>query len=280
LRRLKSIPLFRNNHALSYTVSAMIITGTTITLVLVASIYAYQILEQQRGLSEFEVAKKSILSFNDALESVVWKLQAARSTRFTIEYGQLTLTPNTNTININATIGSQNYPLSNLTFPGSTGTVTYFISDKYVTFEDGYSSYILGNSSNILVGSNENYGRAVIKQRGSWVSILLDYRVRAMRTQVVDVDGKDVNYVDIWVIKLKMLVTQPSWSYIHDFDLKAKCTSIRTATFGAWNVSGNPNAVISVRIGSTTNSGSVPLVTTPQSQVVFNIVVAEVQVYV
>ena len=76
-----------------------------------------------------------------------------------------------------------------------------------------------------------------------------------------------------------MLVT-PSWQYVHDFDLKAKCTSIKTVTYGPYAVNSNPNAVISVRIGSTTTSGTVPLVTTAQSQVVFNVVVSEMQVYV
>jgi len=236
-------------------------------------------LEQQRGAAEFEIAKKSILSFNDALESVAWKLQASRSTRFTIEYGFLQLTPNLYVIGINATAGGSTYQLSNTTFPGSNGKIMYSISDKYISFGDGYSSYILGNSSNILVGSTDSYGRAITQQQASWVYITLDYRVRAMRTSVVNVNGRDVNYVDIWVIKLKMLVTQP-WSYINDFDLAAKCINKRTATYGPYAVNGNPNAIISVRLGSTTNSGLVPLVTTSQSQVVFNVVVSEVQVVV
>jgi len=257
----------------------MLITGTTIVLVVVASIYAYQVLEQQRGVSEFEVAQKSILSYNDALESVAWKLQSSRSTRFTIEYGFLELTPDVYTTAINATIGSSTWQLSNTSFPGSNGRIMYSISDKYVSFGDGYSAYILGNGSNVLVGSTGSYGRAVIKQQASWVSILLDYRARAISTSVINVGGKDVNYIDIWFIKLKMLVTR-SWSYIHDFDLKAKCTNIRTATYGPYPVSGNPNALISVKIGSTTDSGLVPLVTTSQSEAVFNVIVAEVQVYV
>jgi len=257
----------------------MLITGTTIVLVLVASIYAYQILEQQQGLSEFEVGQKSILSYNDALENVAWKLQASRSTRFTIEYGYLELTPNVYPVGINATVGTT-WQLSNSTFPGSNGRIRYTISDKYTTYGEGYSEYILGNSSNILVGSTDSYGRAIIQQQASWVSIILDYRVRAMRTSVVNVGGKDVNYVDIWVIKTKMVVTQP-WSYIHDFDLKAKCTSIKTVTYGPYPVNSNPEAVISVSIGSTPpTTGTVPLVTTFQSQVVFNVVVSEVQVYV
>jgi len=257
----------------------MLITGTTIILVLVASIYAYQILEQQRGAAEFEVAKKSILAFNDALENAAWKPQAIRSTRFTVEYGRLELTPNAYAIGINATVGGSSWRLSNDTFPGWSGKVTYWLSDKYTTFGEGYNNYILGNSSSIVFGSADTYGRAVINQQASWVTITLNYRARAMRTSVVNVTGRDVNYIEIWVIKLKMLRTQP-WSYIHDFDLKAKCTSIKTVTSGPFPVNGNPNAAISVSIGSTTNSGLIPLATTLNSQVVFNVVVAEIQVYV
>jgi len=271
LRRLNSIPFVRNNRALSYTVSAVLITGTTIILVLIASIYAYQVLEQQKGVAEFEVAKKSVLSFNDALENVAWTLQRARSTRFTAEYGHFELAPNAYAIGINATVGSSTWPL----FSGSSGKVAYRISNKYTSFGEGYTSYILGNSSNIIVGSTDTYGRAVISQKSGWASIALDYRVRAM-TSVVKVSGADVNYVDVWVIKLKMLVTQP-WSYVHDFDLKAKCTSVQTATNVSTQVSGSQNAMISVKIGSTTDSGSVPLVS---GKVVFNVVVSEVQVYV
>jgi len=279
LRKLKYYPFFHNNHGLSYTVSAMLITGTTILLVLIASIYAYQILEQQKGLSEFEVAKKSMLSYNDALESVAWKLQASRSTRFTIEYGLLELTPNVYSIGINATVGGSTWQLSNTTFPGTNGRIRYTISDKYTSFGSSYTAYLLGNGSNVLIGSADNYGRVLVSQESSWVSVLLDERVRAMRTSVINVAGKDVNYVDIWVIKTKMIVGQP-WSYIHDFDLKAKCLSIKTVSYGPYSVNNNPSAVISVRIGSTTSTGSVPLATTSQSQVVFNIVVSEIQVYV
>jgi hypothetical protein len=253
----------------------MLITGTTITLVLIASIYAYQILEQQKGLSEFEVAKKSILSYNDALESVAWKLQASRSTRFTIEYGLLELTPNASSIGIDAKVGSSTWTLYN----GTNGRIRYTISDKYTSFGSSYTDYLLGNSSNVLIGSADNYGRILVSQESSWVSVLLDQRVRAMRTSVINVAGKNVSYVDIWVIKTKMIVGQP-WSYIHDFDLKAKCLSIKTVSYGPYSVNNNANAVISVRIGSTTSTGSVPLVTTAQSQVVFNVVVSEIQVYV
>ena len=271
MRRL-SIPLLRNNRAASYAISAVIITATTVTLVLVASIYAYQIMDLQKAAAEFEVAKKSILAFNDALENIAWKPNAARSTRFTVKYGQLELMPGTQLpVSLNVTVnGSTQTILTN-----TTGFLRYSLSDKYVTFGDGYTSYILGNSSSLIIGSTASYGRAVVNQQSGWVTVTLDYRVRAMRTSVtwVPAIGQYVNYVDIWFIKLKI----DKWfTYINEFDLKARCLSVTSATY-SFNVVGNQDGQIGVRIGSSSSSASIALVS---GKVVFNVVTALVKVIV
>jgi len=41
-----------------------------------------------------------------------------------------------------------------------------------------------------------------------------------MRTSVILVNGVQTNYVDVWVIKLSMLVPN-AWSYVNEFDLQA-----------------------------------------------------------
>jgi len=99
------IPLLRHNKAVSYTISALIITGVTTSLVIVAAMYAYQVLEQQRGGAEFEVAKKSILAFDDALQDAAWKLNASRAARFKIGFGILELIPDAMNLTVTATIG-------------------------------------------------------------------------------------------------------------------------------------------------------------------------------
>lgn len=276
LRTLKYIPFIRHNRALSYTISAILITSTTVVLVLAAFLYAYQVLNRQRGASEFEVIQKSFLSFDDALESVAWKPGASRFTRFTAEYGYLELIPSLNGISINATVNGQSKPLSNATFPGMTGAIKYWLDTSYVSYELGYQSYIIGNNSSVVGGSTDSYGRGVINQQPSWISVTLDYRVRAMRTSVLNVSGVKTNYVDIWVIKLKMLVTS-AWSYIHDFDLTARCVSVKTVSY-QYDVS-TANSLVSVRIGSSPASQiSIPL--DVPGRVVFNVVLAEVQVNV
>ncbi len=274
--------LLQHKRAVSYTVSAIIITATTLTLVLVASIYAYQVLEQQRGATEFDVAKESLLTFNDALESVAWKTGAVRSSRFTVEYGYLQVIPNgtqdSRSVTINATVGGNTTTL----YSNSTGFLQYFLSNRYISYGEGYSSYILRDSSTVNDGSTGGYGRAVVEQQSGWVTITLDYQVRAMKTSVINVTigatETPVNYVDIWVIRLVTAGTVSTpWSYIHDFNLKARCLSVQTTSYEWPYQVQSGNATISVRIDDATSSTNVPLVA---GNVVFNIIVSEVQVSV
>jgi hypothetical protein len=157
-----------------------------------------------------------------------------------------------------------------------TGIIKYWLSTEYVTFGSDYESYILGNSSSLISSSSDSYGRAVINQQPGMVSMTLDYRVRAMRTSVIDVGGVQTNYVDIWVIKLSMLVPN-AWSYVNEFDLQAKTLSVTTASH-RFNGVTDQTSVISVQIGSIPAS-QVPVTLVPGT-VVFNVVVADVQVNV
>jgi hypothetical protein len=275
VRRLTFFPFLKHNKAASYTLSAMIMTAVTVALVLAAFVYAYQMLEQQRGVSEWEIAKKSILAYNDALENVAWKPGAVRSTRFTAQYGYLQLIPNANNITISATVNGVAQSLSNATYPGTTGIIKYWLSTEYVSFGPDYESYILGNSSSLISSSSDSYGRAVINQQPGMISMTLDYRVRAMRTSVIDVGGVQTNYVDIWVIKLSMLVPN-AWSYVNEFDLQAKTLSVTTASHRFTGVT-NQTSVVSVQIGNTAGQLAVTLV---PGTVVYNMVVADVQVNV
>lgn len=263
------MPLLRQNKAVSYTMSALIITAVTVALVIATSVYAYQVLERQRGGAEFEVAKESILAFNDALENVAWKPKSSRSVRFTVEYGTLELIPDAVILNVSATLGGSEIPLNST----STGLVRYSIENRYVNLGEGYESYILGNENLIVTEGTESLGRALIEQESGWVSITLSYRTRAMRGSVIEVGGTDVNYVNVWVVK----VVIEYWStYIHDFDLKARCLNVKTSALGPYTVDpGVDNCTIHVQSEGEASSTIIPLVL---GKVVFNVIVAEVEV--
>jgi hypothetical protein len=264
----------QNNSAVSYAISAVIMTAAIISLVLVASSYAYQILEQQRGATEFDVARKSILAFNDALENIAWKPQASRSARFTVNYGQLELKPNVPLI-VNVT----DYP--NASYSDETGYVIYSTKTTYANFGEGYQSYFLGNNRTLSDGAG-SYGRASIEQNSGWVYIPLTYGVRAMKTSTINVTDGDhqvrVNYVDIWITKIDIA----KWStYIGDFDLKARCLDIETFSTPAYIVNGeNRNCNVTAQLGIEPLNWTLIRLDDDADQVVFNFVVATVQVSV
>jgi len=259
----------QDRKAVSPAISTVIITAVTIVLVLVTGTYATQVLERQRGASEFETVQKTIATFDDALRDVAWKRDSSRSTRFTVKYGQLILYSNLS-LRVNVT----DYPSAS--YSTVTGFVQYAISTQYITYGDGYESYLLGDNNTLATSSTQSSGQCVVRQAGSWLNITLDYRVRALKTYTTTVNGTTVSYVDIWIIKVK--VPHPS-AYVNDFDLTARSLNIAAITFAG--AGGNGYAVtggkcdVKVDLGSYSNTSSIAL---DGDKVVFNFLIAEVQV--
>jgi len=272
MRRLQ-LPFLRQNKAVSYAISAVIITAVTATLVMMVAIYAYHVLDQQRGEAEFEVAKKSILAFDDALQDAAWKLSASRAARFKIDFGILELIPDATNLTVTATIDGVHH-LESI----STGVIRYSLSTQYVTFGENYTSYVLGDSNLVVTDSTKSLGRALIEQKPALVDITLNYRVRAMRTSCLNVSGTMVNYVSVWLIR----VVSDSTSHYSNFDLKARCSNITTYTKGPYNVTTAGNYPITVESESEPVSPSNPPVDIwlDKGKVVFSVIVAEVRVSV
>jgi len=281
---MRTIHFFVQNRAISYTLSALIMTVTTVSLVLAASIYAYQVLDQQRGSAEFQVAVKSILAFDDALENVALKTNGTLSSRFTVQYGELRIIPETssgaNTIQVYADVGGSDYEL----YSGKSCLLSYYLKNSYVNYGEGYKSYILGDESALLCGicgSTGSYGRAVVMQHSGWVNVTLDFRVRAMLTsRILDtMRGRYVNYVDVWVIRTEVHPSLRSYSYyayLNDFDLKARSLSVETISKGPYvPVSGS--ATLDVTVGKTMSTCTFSIASA--EDVMFNVIVARVQVY-
>jgi len=261
--------LRKNRKAASPAISMVIITAVTIVLVIVTGTYAYQVLDRQRGASEFDAVKKSFITLDDAIRDVAWDIDSSRSARFTVKYGFLELNPGTNLKGLPLSVTIEEY--SEAAYSSYTGYVRYNISTDYFTLGNGYKSYLFGDSKTAVSKSAENFGVALIEQSSRWVSLTLCYRVRAMKTSVVQVGGETVNYVEISIIKLNAT----KWStYIGDLDLAARNMAITTQTYGPFNVAGDNTCTVKVRLGESTGSVDLSL---DAGKVVFNFVIAEVQ---
>ncbi len=260
----------RKDQAASPAISTVIITSVTVILVLVAGSYARQTLERQRGASEFEAAKKSIQTFDDAARDVAWDRGGFRSVPFTFEYGHLEVVPNAFPLQIDVI----EYPSVQAGMQ-QTGYIRYRISTKYITLGAGYESYILGNNETVVSTGTESLGCALVTQESGRINTALKYRVRAMRTSIYNVsEGEEytlVNYVDILIVK----ITSSNRSiYTGEFDLVAQNKGINTTSYGPFLVNGN-DCTISVSLGASSSSVNLDLV---DGKVVFNFIVANVEV--
>ncbi len=261
-------PFVSEKLGVSYTISAVIMTATAITLTLVAASYAYQVLEQQRGANEFDATLKSFLAFNDALENVAWKPEASRSSRFTVNYGQLELIPN-QLLEVNV------IDYAGAGYQGSTGYIRYSTRTKYANFGEHYHSYFLGNNMTLSTGSG-TYGRGAITQNSGWIHLTLMYGVRAMKASTIETAQGTVNNVDIWIIAINIAKSSTN---IGTFDLKAKCLDVTTLSWAGGDGNGylvvNGRCTIAVQLGDAVDTATIEL---DGNRVVFNFVIATVQV--
>ncbi|MGB9740232.1 MAG: hypothetical protein ACP5IM_01785 [Candidatus Bathyarchaeia archaeon] len=259
----------KNKTAVSPAISTVIITSITIVLVLVASTYAYQILERSRGAAEFSTAKKAVMAINDAVENIAWKQQSSRSTHFVASYGILELIPNALNLTVNVQVGANSQSTS-----FSTGIIKYSTKIDYVNYGNGYKEYIIGNESAIVSRSSESFGQALIEQQSDWIDIKLDFRACAMKTREENVGGTTVTYVDVWIITLEIA---NRFGYKGEFDVTTRCKSV-TATSIQFNTLEGQTAVVSASFGEEWHSWTTPPLRS--GVVVFNFIVSTVEVTV
>ncbi len=265
--------MISNRRGVSYAISAVIMTAAIVVLVFVTSIYTYQVLEQQRGAAEFQVVEKSILAFDDALENIAWKPQGTRSTRFSVNYGELELIRNI-PLQVQVTGYDGGYNTT-------TGMVRYNTQSRYINFGDNYSDYILGDNQLISNGTG-SFGRALVEQGSGWVTLSLFYGIRAMETSTVNVNESGqlmlVSYVDVWIIQIDPVGEQ---KHIGEFDLRAGCLDVVTYPSNPYTVTEENRAFnVSVQLGDNDPYQSLIELNPSADRVVFNFVVTTVRVTV
>lgn len=265
--------LRRNGKGVSPAISTVIITAATIVLVLVASQYAYRIMEQNKGAAEFASAKKAMLKLNDSIWYVSDKPQASRSTQFEANYGVIALVPNA--LNLTVTVGVagnfKSYPTI------TSGLIKYCISTDYVNYGNGYKEYILGNETVIVSRATDDLGQIVIEQQSGRVSVVLSYRVYVAKTYETVSYGQNVTYVDIRMIKI---VIPKASSYAGTLDVIAKCMGCSAQDSYVFAV---PSDGLTATVNAKVNEGSWYSWVSPPLRkgiVVFNFIVSVVNISV
>ena len=253
----------RNRKAASPAVSMVIITAATVVLVLVSSLYALQILKRQEAQAEFETTQNSILAFDDALRDIAWDRDGSRSVRFTTQYGNMRLIDASKNFTITASgiAGVFNHVFS-------TAVVRYQMPVGYGISGTG-SYYLLGDYRTVVSRISDTSGQALLVHESELSSITLNYRVRVSEGGTIAVGSKTVNYVDIFVIRLR---SSNSIIGASDFDLVCKNIGLTTIS-KEYAI----NGAVSVSVSDGIKSNSIDLTLTGAA-VVFNLIIADVRV--
>jgi|GEM_PF-1828104 len=262
----------RGGRGVSPAISTVIVTAATVVLVLVASQYAYRIMEQNRGAAEFASAKKAMLKLNDSIWYVSDKPQTSRVTQLIANYGEVMLM--SKALNVTLTM---NVDRSSASYSVLSGLIKYRISTNYVTYGDRYREIILGDSRLIVTRGTEDLGVIVVEQQSSWVNVVLSYRVYVAKVYETISSGKNVTYVNVRIIKIEV----PRDSiHIGELDIITKCVDRSTIVSYVFEVpSDGVTAVLNVKINesSTDSWVSQPL---KRGSVIFNVIVSVISVSV
>lgn len=257
--------LRKNRRGVSPAISMVIITAVTAVLVMVAGLYALQVLQGQRAIAEFDAVQKSMLAFDDAVRDIAWEQGGSRSIRFTNSYGNMRLIDSV-----------QSYEI---TVQGLDGTFNHAFTTAAVKYQMPYgygltgieSSYILGNESVAVSELTDSLGQVLVREESGLTSINLNYRVRVSEVGSMEIDGAIVNYVYIFVLKLSSV---SSTAGAGDFDLVCRNVGLVTTSYGPYTVNAPDPGVLVTLDGE--QQSFIPL--TEGNTFIFNIVTAEVGV--
>jgi hypothetical protein len=252
----------KDKRGASPAISMVIITAATVVLVMISGSYGFLILERQKASAEFDVVAKSFLTLDDAVKDIAWDRGGSRSVRFTTSYGALALLPDNRSLQIQVA----EYPVS---YSLSTGVVKYTVPTNYISFGNGYSSFMTGSDSSVVSSTADSFSQLVANQESGYLTLTLNYRVR------VNEEGPYplANYVDILVIRLDCA----KLPYLTgEFDVVARNVNVTTIPFGPFDA-GRSVATVSV----STDEGAentVSMALNSGLPVIFNLIIADVNV--
>ncbi len=258
-----------SRRAASPAVSMVIITAATVVLVLVSGTYAFQVLERQQAVSEFDTIQKSMLAFDDAVRDIAWDRGGSRSIRFTVRYGLMRLHPENKTISVGV-------DGTNLNYQYKSAVVKYYMADSYSSLGSEYGSYILGDSKTVVSSITDSIGQVFVAQEAGFASIALSYRVRvSSEGPAVTINGSQkLNYVDIILIKLSSVNSAIGSS---DFDLVAKNVGVTTEQYGPFPVGSEKDYSVTVSVDGLPTA-TLPVGGLEAGRVVFNLIISEVKI--
>lgn len=130
--------IFRNRKGIEPVVATVIITGTIIALVTVATIFANNLLTASIAQSDFSSAKQFLQTVAMQIDDVAWQAGQTETVSYSSSYGTVTALNGAlkYTVTMTSTTGSKQ------TYTFSTGIIYFYMPVSYYSISNNYSSQV------------------------------------------------------------------------------------------------------------------------------------------
>lgn len=198
----------------------------SLTMIVSATYYVSVTKIQARGqLLNISVAKQSMLSFEDSIDSVTWSPGTTSVYHFEDSGGTFKTFPAEKSLLINVT---DNMAFFATVFNSSVGKAVYELpaAEEFV-----YTLYLRGDKQTIINQNVFTMAQLYLALGTSTPELTLTYRPLATMSETGSNQGKPVNTLRIYIINLNM---SASLNTSGEFNIKATCLNV-TSTLQTYN---------------------------------------------
>jgi hypothetical protein len=179
----------RNKKAIEPVISTVIITGTIIALVTVATIFANNLLSARVAESDFASAKQFMQTIGLQIDDVAWKIGQTETIRYSSRYGTINSlnAPLTYTINVTTTSGA-----TKLFSQNSTGIIYFYMPISYYSISNNYFSQVWPSQVSTLTtrGSSAPVAKVFAVEKipmfdGNYIRIVTAPTIRVINSTII-----------------------------------------------------------------------------------------------
>jgi hypothetical protein len=220
-----ALQFFLSKRATALPVSFLMLF-VSLTLIVSATYYVSVTKIQARGqLLNVSVAKQSMLSFEDSIDSITWSPSTTSVYHFEDSGGTFKTFPATKSLLVNVT---DNMTFFATVFNSNVGKAVYELpaAEEFV-----YTLYLRGDEQSIINQNVFTMAQLYLALGASTPELTLTYRPLATMSETGSSQGKPVNTLRIYIINLN---TSASLNTSGEFNIKATCLNV-TSTLQTYN---------------------------------------------
>jgi len=220
----------RNKKGVEPVIATVIITGTIIVLITVATIFANNLLSANLAQSDFNSAKQFMQTIGLQIDDVAWKIGQTDTTSYSSRYGTMN-SPNailTYTINVTTNSG-----VTTIFSQNSTGIIYFYMPTSYYSISNNYFSQIFPSQVSTLtyMGSSAPVAKVFAVEKmpmhdGSYIRVVAAPAVRVINSTI----STGTNSTFYFELYLPLLSLKSSLRLSQSVTLTGNLISVKTQT--------------------------------------------------